>query len=525
MGLHSSAIESLLILLCSSALLFVARRYIDFRKAVHNVGDHPGYRVLFPDNGFWAIIPPRIPGVCLGENSAMINKHSVYEKCGSDVLTVISALPHSATQILVADADIIKEITSYRHRFPKPIEQYKVLTFFGGNIVASEGEEWKKFRKIAAPAFSDRNNKLVWDETVLIIEDLFENGWGSQEKISLDHAVNVTIQIALSVISVAGFGRRVPWKQDKFIPAGHQMTYQESLHIVSSRVFLKIIVPQWAMGLTKHTRNVELAFSEFKEYMVELIQERRTAEKRDERYDLFSSLLDANDGGKDGEAKLTTEELLGNMFIFQLAGHETTAHTLCFAFGLLALYQDEQEKLFQQIKSLMPDTRTPEYEEMPLFTYSMAVFYETLRLYPPVTSIPKRTYNDVIFNVGNIAGKQKQITVPAGAKIAIDTAGLHYNPRYWEDPHAFKPERFMDNWPRHAFLPFSAGARACLGRKFFETEGIAILTMMVSRYKIDIMDEPQFSGESFEQKRARVLKSHSGLTQTPVRVPLVFTRR
>ncbi|KZP15280.1 cytochrome P450 [Athelia psychrophila] len=525
MGLHFSAVESLLVLLCSLALVFVARRYIDFRKAVHDVGDHPGYRVLFPQDGFWGNVPPRIRGVCLGENAGMLNKHSVYEECGSDVLTLISALPRSATQILVADAAIIKEITSYRHRFPKPVEQYATLTFFGRNIVASEGEEWKKFRKIAAPAFSDRNNKLVWDETALIMEDLFANGWGSQEKISLDHAVNVTLQIALSVISVAGFGRKVPWKQDESIPAGHQMTYQKSLHIVSSGVFVKILVPQWAMGLTKHTRNVELAFDEFKKYMIELIQARRTAEKREERYDLFSSLLDANDDSEDGEATLTTEELLGNMFIFQLAGHETTAHTLCFAFGLLALYQDEQDKLVQQIKSLMPDGKTPEYEEMPLFTYSMAVFNETLRLFPPVPVIPKRTYNDIIFNVGNIAGEQKQITVPAGTSISIDTPGLHYNPRYWKDPHAFKPERFMRDWPREAFLPFSAGARACLGRKFFETEGIIILTMMVSRYKIDVMDEPQFSGESFEQKKARVLKSHSGLTQTPVRVPLVFTRR
>ena len=132
-----------------------------------------------------------------------------------------------------------KEVTSSRHRFPKPVEQYKVLLFFGANIVASEGEEWKKFRKITAPAFSDvrpvwynsdillltfsiqRNNRLVWDETSLIMLDLFDNVWIDQDEIVVDHCVDITLQvflylsvgyysvlielkIALSVISVAG---------------------------------------------------------------------------------------------------------------------------------------------------------------------------------------------------------------------------------------------------------------------------------------------------------------------------------
>ena len=105
--------------------------------------------------------------------------------------------------------------------------------------------------------------------------------------------------------------------------------------------------------------------------------------------------------------------------------------------------------------------------------------------------------------------------------------------RYWDDPHAFKPERFHGDWPRDAFLPFSSGARACLGRRcvfpsplqsfcrsqrhrFFETEGIAILTMLVSRYKITVKEEPQFAGETFEQRKARIFRVTAGLTLTCV---------
>jgi cytochrome P450 len=207
-----------------------------------------------------------------------------------------------------------------------------------------------------------------------------------------------------------------------------------------------------------------------------------------------------------------------------IAGHETTAHTLCFTFALLALYPDEQEKLYKHILSVLPDGRFPTYEEMALLNYSTSVFYETLRMFPPVPNIPKISEEDTTLTFGNANGEKRTIPVPKGTRIIINPPGLHYNPRYWKDPHTFKPERFLEDWPKDAFVPFSTGPRACLGRKFFETEGIAILTMIISRYKITIKEEPQFIGETFEQRKNRVLKCKGEMTMTPIRVPLTFTR-
>jgi len=216
---------------------------------------------------------------------------------------------------------------------------------------------------------------------------------------------------------------------------------------------------------------------------------------------------------------------LGNIYIFLVAGHETTAHTLCFTFALLALYPDIQETLFEHIKSIT-NGRLPTYEDMPLLTHSLAVFNETLRMFPPVTGIPKVVAEDTSLVIGNIHGDQKTLPVPQGTRLVISTTGLHYNPRYWNDPHTFNPWRFLEkDWPRDAFMPFSAGARACIGRKFFETEGVAALTMLVSRYKITVKEEPQFANETFEERKTRVLSTRAVLTLTPVRVPLVFTRR
>jgi len=146
-------------------------------------------------------------------------------------------------------------------------------------------------------------------------------------------------------------------------------------------------------------------------------------------------------------------------------------------------------------------------------------------MFPPVLAIPKRSAEDTSLTTENAQGVKTTIPVPAGTNIALDVAGLHYNPRYWSDPHEFNPSRFLKDWPRDAFMPFSAGARACLGRKFFETEGIAILTMLVLRYKIEVKEELQFARESFKARKERILAAKSGITLTPVRMPLVFKLR
>jgi len=337
--------------------------------------------------------------------------------------------------------------------------------------------------------------------------------------------VDITLPIALFVIGVAGFGRKISWHDDLIVPPGHTMTYKDALHIVSSDVFFKVLLPDWALSnLGPRMSKIKAAFDELEQYMKEMIHDRQNSEKL-ERYDLFSSLLDANTDDLDAD-RLTESELIGNIFIFLLAGHETTAHTLCFAFALLAFHPEEQEKLFEQIKSLLPEDRLPTYEEMPLYTYSMAVFNETLRLFPPVINIPKISVEDTVLTVGNAFGEKRTVPIPKDTRVSINTPGLHYNPRYWKDPEYFKPSRFLESdWPRDAFLPFSAGARACLGRKFFETEGIAVLTMLVSKYKISLKEEPEFAGETMAQRKERIFRSTNGLTLTPTRVPLTFTRR
>jgi cytochrome P450 len=113
----------------------------------------------------------------------------------------------------------------------------------------------------------------------------------------------------------------------------------------------------------------------------------------------------------------------------------------------------------------------------------LSVLYETLRLFPSVVGIPKRASEDTVVRTTNANGEQVAVHIPKGSNIVFDTPGLHYNrafslhrattlyltrhlaAKYWDDPHSFNPSRFLGDWPRDAFLPFSGGPRACLGRR------------------------------------------------------------
>ncbi|KAK0184547.1 cytochrome P450 [Armillaria mellea] len=434
-----------------------------------------------------------------------MSKQLVYKQTGWDIVACVTAFP-ARIEFLVADTTIIKDITASRALFPKPVSMFQRLSIFGPNVVTSEGDTWRKYQKI----------KLL-----KIMENLINTVWKNQDVVEVEHMVDVTLLIALKVIGMAGFGCKIDWQADTVIPERHTMSFHDTLNLASTGIVLKLGVPCWVMGLTPKWAKVRAAFDELE----------------------VTCLLDANneeDGG--GGIKLTDQELLGkfyissglhamqlklffqgNIFIFLVAGHETTGHTLALTLTLLALYPDQQEILYHHIKSIVPDGWNPYLHIVKILP---SAFYETLRLFPPVT-IPKTSVEDTIFVSTNKAGECKTIPVPQGSIVRFDVVGLHHNSRYWKDPETFNLLRFLGDWPREAFMPFSQGAHACMGQKyilnslsstllmtthrFSETEGVAVLTTLILRYKFTVNGKP---GETFEAKKERVLKMRMDITLT-----------
>ena len=146
------------------------------------------------------------PDFSLAETTSRFDGRRRKSDQGESVVLLMSVSLHAMLRL--------QEITAVRARFPKPVLDYSAVMFFGRNIVASEGEEWKKYRKVSAPAFSDvrlaifvptgsslklfpkKNNVLVWDESVRIVSDMMDNVWENKEEVVVDHCVDITLPVS-----------------------------------------------------------------------------------------------------------------------------------------------------------------------------------------------------------------------------------------------------------------------------------------------------------------------------------------
>lgn len=216
---------------------------------------------------------------------------------------------------------------------------------------------------------------------------------------------------------------------------------------------------------------------------------------------------------------LSDSEILGNAFIFILAGHETTANAMHFALVLLALNPQSQRRLQQAISDIVGDRPVSQWDydqDLPKLMNGMpaAVINETLRMIPAVVGIPKRT----------MKGSPQALTVdghdyviPEDTLISIDTPGAHNNPRYWparpdisalppgDELDQFKPERWIvdeNNQPlvggvggkagqlfkpaAGVFVPFSEGHRSCMGRRFALVESISIIAALMHTHSVEL---------------------------------------
>ena len=372
----------------------------------------------------------------------------------------------------IADATSIRHIVADRHKFPKPLELYRILSVYGENVLITEGDEWRKHRKIVGSTFTDATNELDWVQSTRVTKAWMEHlsktlhttsGMTEEEDIP-----KVCLHLALNVICATAFGVSIPApgeKEDRqAMKAGHRHTFKETVEGALETLFITVATPKWLSWLPLHKfTEAKIYKAELDSWMSEIVRERRSSlANGEERKDLLSALVQANDALRIAEAKeagigagtksevMDEDELIGNMFIFLIAGHETSAHTLAFALGLLALYSDEQEALYQEIQEVEPDAEADiPYKAFPKFKRVMAVLQETLRMYPSVIGersarfmgvessrstigIPKmlNTQEDTIMPCSERGPYgQTQLFVPKGTHMSIDVQSLHHDRR------------------------------------------------------------------------------------------------
>lgn len=291
----------------------------------------------------------------------------------------------------------------------------------------------------------------------------------------------------------------------------------------------KVILPKWAFYIPIfNLPEIGLAFDEFDRYLLDIVNSttqsvrRRQADSHPQQQNqsvditelttdaiarknlnLLSLLVEAGLSEKgdvnDGlDYKLTTKEILGNAFIFMLAGHETSAHTLSFALALLALSPTEQEALYEDVQRVLNSPGRSsvgiQYSDIDKLAYCNAVMKESLRLFPPVVSIPKvaTQHCDVT------SGDGTSFHIPKDAVVSLQVYAMQRNEKYYSEPLEFRPKRWLtcnsnsnlslstEDSESPAFAAFSLGSRSCIGRRFAQIEIVVTLAMISQNYIISV---------------------------------------
>lgn len=366
--------------------------------------------------------------------------------------------------------------------------------------------------------------------------------------------------LSLHVMSRAGFG-----KSSKFQAAEERnaaaaasadvsMSYQDSLKMILENCILifalgtKLLAKPW---LPRKLQELHKACSTFQGHMVNVYEEekRLLSEGKQPDRNFMTTLVRAsqNQTGESPLEGLTESEIYGNMFTFNFAGHDTTAHTFTFALYFLAANPDVQDWVSEEIRYVMGSRSSDEwlYSDSSRLKRCLAVMYETLRLYSPVPTSKivdgKVPQSLVISN--------KTFTLPPKVMVVPSYASIQTDPKYWgDDSLEWRPSRFV-TVPKHTkasqstlddeeslvpqrgtYLAWSGGARDCVGRKFSQVEFVAVMASLFRDWRVDPV---LAAGESPETARKRIhtqIETDSApvlLLQMlhPEKSPLIWSRR
>lgn len=213
-----------------------------------------------------------------------------------------------------------------------------------------------------------------------------------------------------------------------------------------------------------------------------LVEKRKLAPRQTRRQDLLDRLVFGEDE-KTGR-RLSPTDIRDQVVTIFMAGHETTALALTWAWYLLSKHPDVERKFHSEIDAVLGG-RAPRYSDITKLPYTTQIFDEALRLYPPVHSLAWRqaAVDD------EICGKK----IPAGSLVGIVPWVVHRHQALWDKPNTFDPDRFerekCTSRPRHAYIPFSAGPRVCIGGTFAAVEGVLALAGLGQKFRVEIIDD------------------------------------
>ncbi|WP_262180449.1 cytochrome P450 [Haloarcula laminariae] len=427
--------------------------------------DHPG--PVTPGDE-----PPRPGRVPVVDNTLSMLRDPLgfYDRVGAMDADVVGYNVAGTTGYFVTHPDLVERIlvTDEGNYEKGALLQRSLGEYIGEGLFLLEGEEWKEQRTALQPAFY-REKIAAYGDSMTDFAAATGEGWTDGERVDVLPAMReYTLRVLGKTLLDVDIDRTAAALEPLL------SALRARLDPRSLSAYVPLAVP------TPTNRRVRSARADFEATLDDIIAERRaeSAADREARDDVLSLLLSLD------EATMSRERLGHQLLTFLVAGHDTTALTLTYAWFLLGHHPERQRKLHDELDSVLggADPTPADLFELP---YLDDVLTEVLRLYPPAFTTFRQPTESVTLGRYDI-DQDAQLTIPQWL--------VHRDGRWYDDPDAFRPERWTDAFesqlPDYAYYPFGGGPRHCIGMRFARMEAKLAIATLAGRYRFETVTDP-----------------------------------
>ncbi|MHA7629494.1 cytochrome P450 [Corallococcus sp. M7] len=370
---------------------------------------------------------------------------------------------------LVAHPDAVKHVLQdHVKNYTKDHLSYRMGRWITGNgLLTSTGDFWLRQRRLAQPAFHRQRIAGMAAGMVRQTQGLLQR-WETAAANGTPVGINEEMmRLTLAIVGEALFGASVEAQAGQVGASFTELSQQIAERFRTFRM-LPPVLP------TRYDRAFRDARATLMGTVQGIIATRR--ERGDDTGDLLSMLMLARD--EDTGEGMTDEQLGSEVMTMLLAGHETTATSLSWVWGLLSKHPEVEARLHTELDAVLGG-RAPTVEDVPKLGYTKQVVEETMRLYPAAVIFSRSVEEDDV-----IGG----FHIPKGTWVDVSPYVTQRHPDFWEEPEAFRPERFAPEAAakrhRFAYFPFSGGPRQCIGNSFAMMEAQLVLATVAQRYRL-----------------------------------------
>jgi cytochrome P450 len=367
--------------------------------------------------------------------------------------------------LLSRDKEVVEYILRKNHKnyYKSKIQTNYLSKYLGHGLLTINGEYWLKQRRLIQPAF----HKQKMEQLVGLMKQTIEEELRSLPKKKETDPFLIMNHLAFKVVATSLFN--VSATEETLLRL--QFIIQEVQEFLVKEV--RLPHKKWWFKVSGQVRKYEKLSNESRAILREIIETRK--QSLDTHNDLLDMLLSTR--YEDTGEPMSDTQLIDEITILFVAGHETTANAMTFTTWLLAKHPEIQQKVLQEIQEVEASTSDP-IQQIGKLEYTKAVIDESMRLYPPAWITDRENLKD-----DTLAGYH----IREDTLIGVSFYELHRHPDYWENPNDFVPERFLgDNKKKTTghYYPFGAGPRMCIGLGFAIYELVLAMAYLVGNYEI-----------------------------------------